>query len=70
MNKPDKPALYALRRTIPSWCFEEKMDELIGFCKFAHIDEVIVKVDTEEFTHGIPKDPLYTHIPLFSIERR
>jgi len=46
--------LYALRRTLPSWCFDRTLDELLAFCKQATIDEVIIKVDTEEFSHGIP----------------
>ncbi len=49
-----KPGVYALRRTLPSWRFDETLDELLGFCQRTHTDEIIVKVDTEEFSHGIP----------------
>ena len=50
MNK----AWYALRRTIVPWKVDESLSELADFCKSNHVDEVIIKVDTEEFTHGIP----------------
>ena len=46
--------LYALRRTIPWWNADDCLDELLEFCRTAGIDEVIVKVDTEEFSHGHP----------------
>ena len=47
-------AWYALRRTIPIWYADEGIAELVEFCKQNFIDEVIIKVDTEEFSHGIP----------------
>jgi len=47
-------AIYALRRTLPPWCFDERLAELVSFCRQTHVGEVIVKVDVEEFTHGIP----------------
>lgn len=47
-------AWYALRRTLPFWSFEKNLSELIEFCKNSCVDEVIIKVDTEEFTHAIP----------------
>lgn len=47
-------AWYALRRTIPRWDADRNIAELMEFCKENSVDEVIVKVDTEEFTHGLP----------------
>lgn len=65
-----RPALYALRRTLPSWCFEERLDELLGFCRAAHVEEVIVKVDVEEFSHGIPTiEWLAAYLPMLARAR-
>ncbi|MCD4824824.1 MAG: hypothetical protein K8S55_09455 [Phycisphaerae bacterium] len=47
-------AWYALRRTLPPWSFDENLAELVELCPECGIDEVIVKVNTEEFSHGIP----------------
>ncbi len=47
-------AWYALRRTLPPWRFEENLKELIRLLPEYGVDEVIVKVDTEEFSHGQP----------------
>ena len=47
-------AWYALRRTLPIWRFEENLKELIQYVQVCHVDEVIVKIDTEEFSHGHP----------------
>lgn len=44
----------ALRRTLPLWSWKENLEELVRYCPECGIDEVIVKVDTEEFSHGIP----------------
>jgi len=44
----------ALRRTLPLWSWKENLQELVNSCPECGIDEVIVKVDTEEFSHGIP----------------
>ena len=49
-----RAARYALRRTLPPWCFDECLAELLDFCQEASIDEIILKVDVEEFSHGIP----------------
>lgn len=46
-------AWYALRRTLPHWNIDETLPELIGFCRESHIEEVIIKVDSEEFSHGL-----------------
>ncbi len=45
---------YALRRTLPPHSFEANLRELIELLPNYCVDEVIVKVDTEEFTHGQP----------------
>lgn len=50
MNK----AWYALRRTLPPWKVDENLAELVEFCVENRVDEVIAKVDSEEFTHGLP----------------
>jgi len=47
-------AWYALRRTLPLWSFEENIKELIEFLPKYKVDELIVKIDSEEFTHGQP----------------
>ena len=47
-------AWYALRRTLPPWSFEENLAELVAVLPRYQVDEVIVKVDTEEFNHGQP----------------
>lgn len=48
------PAWYSLRRTLPTWSFQENLDELRQVLPRYRVDEVIVKVDTEEFSHGHP----------------
>jgi len=47
-------AWYALRRTLPPWSFDENLDELTRLLPEYGVDEVIVKVDTEDFSHGQP----------------
>ena len=47
-------AWYAVRRTITTWFVDRNIAELVEFCKENSVDEIIAKVDTEEFTHGIP----------------
>lgn len=48
-------AWYALRRTLPPWSFAENLRELVRCLPRYGVDEIIVKVDTEEFTHGQPQ---------------
>ncbi|MBE6389022.1 MAG: hypothetical protein E7043_02490 [Lentisphaerae bacterium] len=49
-----RPAYYSLRRTLPEWKFDDGLRELAdAVCEY-EIDEVIVKLDTEEFSHGHP----------------
>ena len=52
--KSNASAWYAVRRTMPPWSFEENLAELVSFGPQYGIDEVIIKVDTEEFSHGLP----------------
>lgn len=56
MKRQEKPvhAWYALRRTLPPWSFEENLRELAKVLPRYGVNELIVKVDTEEFTHGQP----------------
>jgi hypothetical protein len=56
MNHSNKntPGFYALRRTLPPWKFETCLAELLDCVHKYALDEVIVMVDTEEFSHGHP----------------
>ena len=47
-------AWYALRRTLPPWSFDQNLRELIQWLPKYGVDELIVKIDTEEFSHGQP----------------
>ena len=47
-------AHYALRRTLPSWKFNELLAEMIEVLPRYKIDEVILIIDAEEFSHGFP----------------
>lgn len=61
---PPDVAWYALRRTLPPWSWERNLQELLDFCRECWVDEVIVKVDTEEFSHGqVPPDWLEAYVP-------
>lgn len=42
---------------MPLWSFEDNLAELVGQLPRYGVDELIVKVDTEEFTHGQPPLP-------------
>ncbi len=55
-RKPVSPdaAWYALRRTLPPWRFKQNLRELERVLPRYRVNEVIVKVDTEEFSHGQP----------------
>jgi len=48
----NRSAWYAVRRTLPLWSFEENLKELVEFLPKYKVDELIVKIDSEEFTHG------------------
>lgn len=54
MLKKDSKAWYSMRRTLPPWRFDELLADLLEFAPKFGIDEVIIKVDTEEFSHGHP----------------
>lgn len=47
-------AWYALRRTLVPWRFDELLEDLVESAVRFGIDEVIVKLDVEEFFHGHP----------------
>ena len=47
-------AWYALRRTIVPWRFDQLAKELLETLPEIGVDELIVKIDVEEFTHGQP----------------
>ncbi len=51
---PGSSAWYALRRTLVPWRFEETLRELVEYLPRYRVEELIVKVDTEEFSHGQP----------------
>ena len=54
---------YALRRTLPPWSFDDNLKELEKLPEYG-VDELIVKVDTEEFSHGIvTPERLKTYLP-------
>ena len=60
LHKPDNPAWYALRRTLPPWRFDELLTEMVEQLPRYRVDEVIVMVDTEEFFHGHPTPEIAT----------
>ena len=45
-------AWYALRRTLPVWSFEENLKELVEYLPRCGVNEIWVKIDTEDFSHG------------------
>ncbi|MCY2926498.1 MAG: hypothetical protein NT031_13860, partial [Planctomycetota bacterium] len=53
-SPPPSTAWYALRRTLSTWSFEKNLRELVKRLPEYRTDEVIVVVDTEDFTHGQP----------------
>jgi len=64
-------AWYALRRTLPPWRFEENLRELKKVLPRYQVDELIIKVDTEEFSHGQPRLPWVRQYQknLFTVKR-
>jgi hypothetical protein len=53
-NESATHAWYALRRTLVPWHFDEALSDLLAYCRKVPIDEIILKCDTEEFSHGQP----------------
>ncbi len=53
-NERDDGAWYALRRTLVPWDFDHALRDLIAYCRAVPVNEIIVKCDTEEFSHGFP----------------
>ncbi|MEG0712751.1 MAG: hypothetical protein RR448_11015 [Niameybacter sp.] len=45
---------YMLRKTLQIWKWQETIDEVIDYCKKYNVDEVMWKIDAEDFTHGLP----------------
>ena len=43
-----------LRKTLPLWKAEETIEEILDFCRLNRVDEIIWKIDVEEFSHGLP----------------
>lgn len=55
---------YMLRRTFALWKPEETIEEVLDFCGEYGIDEVIWKIDVEEFSHGLtPLDTIRRYLP-------
>ena len=55
---------YMLRRTLFPWKFRQTLDETARFADEFGIDEVVWKIDTEEFSHGLPTIALAeTYVP-------
>lgn len=50
----EKRAYYMLRKTLPIWKAQETIDETLGFARLNLVDEIIWKIDVEEFSHGLP----------------
>lgn len=61
MSSRNVHSWYALRRTLPPWRFEENLAEMVRVLPRYRVDEVIIKVDVEEFSHG--------HVPLDWLRR-
>jgi hypothetical protein len=53
-NENTKNTWYALRRTLVPWDFERQLKDLLDSSDKFQIDEVIIVIDTEEFSHGHP----------------
>jgi hypothetical protein len=51
-ESPAKNAWFILRRMLPLWKPEETIRETIAFCKAVEVDEILWKIDAEEFNHG------------------
>ncbi|MBA2481446.1 MAG: hypothetical protein H0V44_12350 [Planctomycetes bacterium] len=55
---------YMIRRSLFPWKFEETIDETARFAAEHGIQEVIWKIDCEEFSHGLPTlDQVRTYLP-------
>jgi hypothetical protein len=54
MNISSTGGWYALRRTMPPWGFDVLLEELVETAPRYGLDELILIVDTEEFSHGYP----------------
>ena len=55
---------FMLRRTLFPWKFEETIEEAVRFAAEFGVDEVVWKIDTEEFSHGLPTlERIRTYLP-------
>jgi len=56
-NRKQSNPLYALRRSLPNWSFDENVAELLEKLPEYGVEEVLTVIDAEEFTHGqMPMD--------------
>ncbi len=58
MNTQSPRARYMLRRNLAIWKPQETISETIAFCKKTGIDEIIWKIDPEDFNHGFTPLPM------------
>lgn len=62
---------YMLRRTLFPWKAGETIDETAGFAARFGIDEIVWKIDTEEFSHGLPTlERIATYLPWLEESRK
>ena len=61
------PFRYTLRRTLPPWSFQPCLAELEEAIFRWKLDEVLVKVDVEEFSHAqVNLEWLDAYLPLLA----
>lgn len=64
-------AYYMLRKTLPLWKAEETIVEITSFARRNRVDEVIWKIDVEEFSHGLlPLKMIREYLPHLDRARR
>lgn len=55
---------FMLRRTLFPWKMEDTVLEAVRYCTDFDVDEIIWKIDTEEFSHGLPElDRIRAYLP-------
>ena len=68
--RDERSARYCLRKTLPPWKAEETIEELVTYGPRYGIDEVIFKIDTEGFSHGLPTvEMIKPFIPWLNLAR-
>ncbi len=61
---------FMLRRTLFPWKMEETVLEVVRYCTDFDVDEIIWKIDTEEFSHGLPElDRIRAYLPWLNQSR-